>query len=165
MTYSVEPLGLRHVQCNLLSSVSETGRDRPGKRPRLFGESYGSKASEFQEAHKAFHQFCLGLVRRCVILTLHEVDDSEEDSDQPRLRLLWVFLSGREEWFCVVFQFLVTVRTRIRVKKTPKFSSTMRTFRSVHFDLLAKGLVAPFTCTWLFPPKWLEACCIFIDWY
>jgi hypothetical protein len=64
--------------------------------------------------------------------TLHKAHDSEEDSDHPRLRSLWVFFSGWNERSRVVFEFLVTMRARIRVEEIAEFNATMRTFRSAH---------------------------------
>lgn len=84
---------------------------------------------------------------RFLILTLHKAHDSEEDSSHPRLRSLWVFLWGREKGFRVVFQFLVAMGTRVRVKEIAEFDTAVRTFRSVHFDLLAKGWTTPLDCT------------------
>ena len=54
MAYSVEPFGLRLVRGNLLSPISETGRDCFWERPDLFGQLHDSQANMLQDAHERF---------------------------------------------------------------------------------------------------------------
>lgn len=52
MAYSVEPFHLRLVPSNLLSPISESGRDCFWKRPDLIGELHDSQANMLQDVHE-----------------------------------------------------------------------------------------------------------------
>ena len=58
--------------------------------------------------------------------TLHKAHNFYEDANQPRTHSLRVFLLGRNERSCVVFQFLATVRTCVRIKEIAKLYTAMR---------------------------------------
>ena len=71
-----------------------------------------------------------------LVSTLHQAHDAEEKANRPWNPFLRFFLSGWNERFRVMLQFLVTVRTRVRVKEIAQLDTTVRTFRSVHFLFL-----------------------------
>jgi hypothetical protein len=56
---------------------------------------------------------------------LHKTHDAEKEPHRPPFRLLAIRLYDRNRWARVVFQFLVTIRTGIRVEEIAEFNTTM----------------------------------------
>ena len=121
---SVEAFRFQFPPHDFQALLPECGRGGLGKQSCLFDEVDDSQANELQFVHGSLDW-----------LTIHETHDPAEESNRPGFRLLRVFLWGRDERFRVVFQFLVTMRTRVRVKEIAEFNTTMRAFRFTHVVL------------------------------
>ena len=59
--------------------------------------------------------------------TLHKAHDAEENPYRPKMRFLWVFLSGWGQGFCIVLEFLVTMWTGVRIEEIAEFNTAVRT--------------------------------------
>jgi len=81
-----------------------------------------------QDSGRASGRFLELFVEGVLASAFHQAYETEEETNRTRSGFLWFFLSGRDERSCVVFQFLVTMRTRVCIHEIAKFNPAVRAF-------------------------------------
>jgi hypothetical protein len=72
------------------------------------------------------------------VSALHKAHEAEKKADWPPFRFLRVLLYDRNQRSGVMLQFLMAIRTRIRIHEITEFNATVGTFEFFHFAIWLK---------------------------
>ena|ERR1700733_14414057 len=73
-----------------------------------------------------------------LVSTLHKAHEARKEINRPCFRFLRIRFKDRNQGPGVVLQFLVAIRTGIRIQEIAKFNTTVGTFEFIHDGYLVK---------------------------